>query len=107
MIPGTEYISFNGRFEAQEPTGKGRLLALVLPEDFEIERFIAPPGELTKGFHNQESAAGYLMRLVRQIEIYKELERYERCLSERRHVLLQGGIAQASYRIEASTLIVM
>ena len=53
---------------AVEPVGKGRLLALVVPEQFEIERVIAEKTAVAKGFVPRNDPPSYLMRLIRQIE---------------------------------------
>jgi secreted trypsin-like serine protease len=66
-VPGPDYAGFTS-FEAVEPAGKGRLLALVVPEEFEIERFIADKATITKGFAPRNDPPSYLMRLIRQIE---------------------------------------
>jgi hypothetical protein len=66
-VPGPNYPGFTA-FEAQEPVGKGRLLALVVPEDFEIERFAATKAVVRKGFAPISDPPSYLMRIIRQIE---------------------------------------
>jgi hypothetical protein len=66
-VPGPDYPGFTS-FQAVEPVGKGRLLALVVPEEFEIERFIAQKTALEKGFAPRNDPPSYLMRLIRQIE---------------------------------------
>ena len=66
-VPGPEYPGFTS-FQAVEPAGKGRLLALVVPEDFEIERVIAERSALDKGFAPRNDPPSYLMTLIRQIE---------------------------------------
>lgn len=65
-IPGAGY-GFSV-FRASEPVGEGRLVALVTPEGFDIERFAAAADRLGKGFKPVEEPTSYLMRLVRQIE---------------------------------------
>jgi secreted trypsin-like serine protease len=65
-VPGPEYPGFTA-FEAQEPVGKGALLALIVPEEFEVERFIAPLQQVTKGFAPVNEPPSYFMRLIRQI----------------------------------------
>lgn len=65
-IPSAGY-GFNA-FRASEPLGEGRLLALVVPEGFDIERFAAGADLRSKGFKPVEGPSSYLMRLVRQIE---------------------------------------
>jgi tryptase len=66
-VPGPSYPGFTS-FEAQKPLGKGRLLAMVVPEDFDIERFIADQPSLTKGFAARNDPPSYFMRLIAQIE---------------------------------------
>ncbi len=65
-IPSTGY-GFKA-FRASEPLGEGRLVAIVAPDGFDIERFAASPERRDKGFKPVEEPASYLMRLVRQIE---------------------------------------
>lgn len=67
-VPGPDYPGFTS-FEAQEPVGPGVLLAVVAPKDFDIERFIAEKKVVTKGFAPREDSSGYLMRVVRQVEM--------------------------------------
>ena len=66
-VPGPDYPGFTA-FEAQEPVGKGALLSLIVPEDFEVERFIAPAQQVRKGFAPVNEPPSYFMRLIRQIE---------------------------------------
>lgn len=66
-VPGPDYPGFTA-FEAQEPVGKGQLLALIVPEDFDIERFIVPAAQRAKGFAPINEPPSYLMCLIRQIE---------------------------------------
>lgn len=66
-VPGEGYGGFTS-FEAMEPLGKGRLLALVVPEDFDVERFIADRATLTKGFAPRNEPSSVMMRLLAQIE---------------------------------------
>ncbi len=65
-IPSTGY-GFKA-FRASEPLGEGRLIALVAPEGFDIERFAASAERRDKGFKPVEEPASYLMRFIRQIE---------------------------------------
>lgn len=67
-VPGPDYPGFTA-FRAEEPAGRGRLLALVVPEDFDILRFAASPAVLAKGFQPVSEPPSYLMRLIRQIEL--------------------------------------
>lgn len=55
-------------FQAVEPTGKGHLVALVVPEDFDIGRHAAPKSQRAKGFAAVNNPPSYIMRLLRQIE---------------------------------------
>lgn len=66
-VPGEGYGGFTS-FEAVEPVGKGRLLALVVPEEFDIERYVADRATLTKGFAPRNEPASVMMRLIAQIE---------------------------------------
>ena len=67
-VPGPDYPGFTG-FRAQEPPGNGLLIALVVPEDFDVERFAAGPAVLSKGFQPVNNPPNYLIHLIRQIEI--------------------------------------
>ena len=67
-IPGPGYPGFT-HFTAVEPVGRSRLLVLVVPPDFNVERNAAPTRVLTKGFEPRNEPASYLMRLVRQISV--------------------------------------
>ena len=67
-IPGPGYPGFT-HFQAVEPIGKSRLLVLVVPRNFSIERNVAPTRVLTKGFVPRNEPASYLMRLIRQIDV--------------------------------------
>jgi secreted trypsin-like serine protease len=56
---------------AQEPVGKGRLVAIVAPPSFNAEALIADPQEINKGFEvkaNPQSQS-YLYNLIEQIRI--------------------------------------
>lgn len=66
-VPGPDYPGFTS-FQAAEPIGKGRLLALVVPQDFDIERFVAEATRLERGFQPVDDPPSYLMRMIRQIE---------------------------------------
>ncbi len=67
-VPGPGYPGFTN-FEAVEPLGRSRLLALVVPEDFDIGRNVAPRPVITKGFAPRNKPASFLMRFIRQIQI--------------------------------------
>jgi secreted trypsin-like serine protease len=95
-VPGPDYPGFTA-FEAQEPVGKGSLLALVVPEDFDIERFIVSPQQITKGFAPVNDPPSYLMRLIRQIET--ALNARGRAGATRADELKRWGYAVAAYEI--------
>jgi secreted trypsin-like serine protease len=67
-VPGPSYPGFSA-FQAVEPVGRGSLLALVVPENFDIARFAADTSVLNKGFQPVNDPPSYLMRIIRQIEI--------------------------------------
>jgi secreted trypsin-like serine protease len=67
VVPGPDY-GFTG-FRAVEPLGKGRLVALVVPMEFDITRFGAGSAAAKGSFDPVERPPGYLMRLIRQIEL--------------------------------------
>ena len=67
-VPGPDYPGFTA-FQAVEPTGKGRLLAIVVPPDFDVERFVADAPQLARGFQAVNDPPSYLMRVIRQIEV--------------------------------------
>ena len=66
VIPGPEY-GFTA-FKAIEPVGRSKLIALVVPVDFDIERFASIPSVREKGLIPVNEPVSYFMRLVRQIE---------------------------------------
>jgi len=69
-IPGTGY-GFTA-FKAQEPTGQGRLLALIVPDGFDIQTTgLTSALQLqirTKGFAPVNKPTNYFMRFILQIE---------------------------------------
>ncbi len=67
-VPGPDYPGFTA-FQASEPLGKGLLIALVVPENFDVERFAAGAGLRSKGFKPVNDAPNHLMRVIRQIEV--------------------------------------
>lgn len=73
LVPDTGY-GFPA-FQAVEPVGKSRMIALVTPETFQIERFLAASGVRTKGFAPVPAPANYFMRFIRQIERFIGLTR--------------------------------
>jgi len=93
-VPGPDYPGFTG-FQAVEPVGKGALLAVVVPEDFDIERF-ADKAIVDRGFQPVDDPPSFLMRLIRQMEV---------ALSQRTRVggrseeLQRWGYATANYEI--------
>jgi secreted trypsin-like serine protease len=66
VVPGPGY-GFTA-FRAMEPVGKGTLVALVVPMDFDITRFGAASMTAANDFEPVEKPPSYLMRLIRQIE---------------------------------------
>lgn len=66
-IPGAGY-GFTA-FQASEPLGPSKLIALVVPEDFEVEKFAAPASERAKGFVPVKRPTSLLMHLIQQIEM--------------------------------------
>jgi secreted trypsin-like serine protease len=66
-VPGRRYSGFSG-FRAEEPLGKGRLLAFVVPESFDVKQFEPAPDKQNKGFLPIQNPPNYLMRFIRQIE---------------------------------------
>ena len=66
-VPGPDYPGFTA-FQAVEPVGKGRLMALVVPHEFDIEQFAAGEGIRVKGFQPVNDPPNHLMRVIRQIE---------------------------------------
>jgi hypothetical protein len=64
-IPGPGY-GFTG-FQAVEPVGKGRLVALVVPENFPFDALVGDAERITKGFEPVNTPVNYLMNLVQQV----------------------------------------
>ncbi len=95
-VPGPGYAGFTG-FRAVEPTGKGHLLAFVVPNDFDVERFAAAPEIVTKGFQPVGIPQSYLMRLIQQIE--KALAANARLGGTAGETLQHWGFANAEYEI--------
>ena len=69
-IPGPGY-GFTS-FQAQEPVGPGRLVAIVAPDDFDLESAGLPPALSsqirTKGFAPVNRPTHYFMRFILQLE---------------------------------------
>lgn len=68
-IPGPAYGT--DFFEAAEPTGKGHLVAIVVPEDFPIGLSVGDPATLAKGFVPRQRTS-YFMNLLAQIKAWFE-----------------------------------
>ena len=64
-IPDQGY-GFTG-FKAVEPFGEGRLVALVVPEDFPIDTLVANKEQLGRGLVPVNTPTNYLMNLVQQV----------------------------------------
>ena len=65
-VPGAGY-GFTA-FQAVEPVGKSRMIALIVPEDFDLSRVGASPSIRTKGMVPINEPTNYLARFIRQIE---------------------------------------
>jgi secreted trypsin-like serine protease len=55
------------RFPAQEPVGKGRLVAIVAPKAFDADALVADPGRIRKGFGVEANPESYVMNLIQLI----------------------------------------
>lgn len=64
-VPGAGY-GFTG-FKAIEPTGKGQLIALVVPDSFPADALVSEKEHLAKGFAPVNTPTNYLMNLVQQV----------------------------------------
>jgi secreted trypsin-like serine protease len=60
------------RFPAQEPAGRGRLVAIVAPKGFDAEALVADPARLDKGFGVEANPQSYLMNLIQLIRNAQE-----------------------------------
>jgi hypothetical protein len=67
LVPGPGYPGFRA-FKAVEPVGKGRLVALVAPANFDIEMFAAGLEVRAKGFQPVADPPSHLMRIIHQVE---------------------------------------
>jgi secreted trypsin-like serine protease len=67
-VPGDGY-GFTA-FRAVKPAGRGRLLALLVPREFDVERFAAGKDKLARGFQPVDESPSYLMQLIWQVEKY-------------------------------------
>ena len=64
-IPGSNY-GFTA-FKAIEPTGKGQLIAIVVPDTFPAEALVDTSEQRTRGFAPVSAPTNYLMNLVQQV----------------------------------------
>ena len=64
-IPGSNY-GFTA-FKAVEPTGKGQLIAIVVPDTFPAEALVDTSEQRTRGFAPVSAPTNYLMNLVQQV----------------------------------------
>ena len=64
-IPGANY-GFTA-FRAIEPTGKGQIIAMVVPNSFPAEALINSNEQRTRGFAPVSTPTNYLMNLVQQV----------------------------------------
>ena len=90
-VPGSDYQGFTA-FEAAEPLGKGLLPAMVVPEDFEIERFAADRAAMSQRIAPRTAPTSYLMRIIRQIEAALTISSNDSSSSTAK--LLQWGFAR-------------
>ena len=97
-VPGPDYPGFTA-FLASEPLGKGKLLAIVVPPDFDIERFAASTTVVTKGFQAINEAPSYLIRFVEQILVWKIATKVNRPRQAPGDDSLGFGYALAEYEI--------
>jgi len=68
-LPGPDYPGFTS-FKAVPPIGKGHLLAIAVPESFDLEK-IAAASQAILSFEQVREPESYLLSLIRQID--KEL----------------------------------
>lgn len=66
-IPGPGY-GFTG-FRASEPTGKGQLIAMVVPDAFSPETLIDTADQRARGFVPVNTPTNYMMNLVQQVQL--------------------------------------
>lgn len=95
-IPGPHYSGFSV-FRATEPTGKGLLVAIVVPEDFPIDRVVAERALVSKGLMPVADPPSYLMRFIRQIE--NRLRAESRPPGEIENELRKWGLGITEYEI--------
>ena len=95
-VPGPDYPGFTA-FQAVEPIGKGELLAVVAPEEFDLERFAANRMVVSKGFQPVNDPPSFLMRIIRQIEL--ALAARARAGGSERDELQRWGYALTHYEI--------
>jgi Trypsin/Domain of unknown function (DUF4384) len=95
-VPGPDYPGFTA-FQAVEPIGEGELLAVVAPEEFDLERFAANNAVVSKGFQPVDHPPSFLMRLIRQIEV--ALAARARAGGSERDELQRWGYALTRYEI--------
>ncbi|MGI9408674.1 MAG: trypsin-like serine protease [Hyphomicrobiaceae bacterium] len=62
-------------FKAVEPVGRSRMIALVAPENFQINAIIAPEAMQFKGFEAVNEPTSYFMRFIRQISRFLTVAR--------------------------------
>jgi Domain of unknown function (DUF4384) len=65
-IPGPGY-GFTG-FRVTEPTGKGQLIAMVVPDSFPADTLINSPEQRARGFVAVNTPTNYIMNLVQQVK---------------------------------------
>jgi len=65
-IPGQGY-GFTG-FRVTEPTGKGQLIAMVVPDSFPADTLVNSPEQRARGFVAVNTPTNYIMNLVQQVQ---------------------------------------
>jgi secreted trypsin-like serine protease len=73
-VPDETYVGLRG-FRAVEPTGRGTLIVLVVPESFPYQSLVASPQQVSKGFVPEEDRPEYLASLTHQVISARENER--------------------------------
>lgn len=95
-VPGPRYPGFTS-FQATEPLGKGYLVAIVAPKNFDIERNAADAGIRSKGFVPVKDPPNYLMQFVQQIVVFLGVRSHG--LRAIREDLPEWGYAVTEYEI--------
>jgi hypothetical protein len=65
-IPGKGY-GFTG-FRVTEPTGKGQLIAMVVPDSFPADTLVNSPEQRARSFVAVNTPTSYIMNLLQQVQ---------------------------------------